>query len=44
MKLCGNDEGLYDRLINYFTKNMEKITGFRVLKLYLIASEEDDSE
>lgn len=41
MQLCGNSESQYDGLVNYFTKNMERITGFRVLKQYLIVTESD---
>jgi len=42
MELCDHDEELYENVTEFYTRNIEKISGFRVLKEYLVPTEEDD--
>jgi hypothetical protein len=44
MELCDGDEKLYDNVTTYFFKNLESISGFRVLKEYLIIYKDDEPE
>jgi len=42
MELCGKDEDLYDEVTGFYARNIEKISGFRVLKEYIVPQMEDD--
>jgi len=44
MDLCGNDEDLYFEVTEYYARHIEKISGFRVLKEYLVPTDEDEDK
>jgi hypothetical protein len=42
MELCGNDHDLYYDVTEYYARHIERISGFRVLKEYIVPTAEDD--
>jgi len=42
MELCNQDEDLYFEVTEFYARNIEKISGFRVLKEYIVPTAEDD--
>jgi len=44
MGMCGQDEDLYFDVTEYYARHIERISGFRVLKEYIVPTSEDDDK